>query len=1543
MECGTYLFDDVCEPWKHTLRSLLVEPFSEFDRWSCGDQVLLHGIAGHFEDGRQKCVLGRLVPFEGLDFSTTTANVWIERNEQCSDVCIPVGAKFGLSKAKVQSLNPLSIQITQNSILWFVPSHDQDFPCNFCHLFCGAYAGWERACQWLVGQKGLSIASTISVDAAHDVMKIWSLQHNAPFWEHDVPLNHSKCDPHCGVLMPIQNLSWNNLCRHQSNLVFSLSPPCQPWSLGGVGMGFNSENGMSMGYAIYCIRIVRPVLALFECADSTPGHSHFKLIRHGLAFAGYKLVWTTISHFHELSAMHRSRWLAVWARNDVQTADFPSNLKISVPGKMPWNHALYSFFIPKSLLDQLLLDDHLEGIYGDFRFLPKGKKSGLSVNATNDQVLRARVLQPHTNMPTLCASYSQQHLLSEKHLLKKGIFAPLIQKEDAFSFIDPLCFLSLLGTPSDQSVICADDIEVLFRHIGNAISTPQALLAILVALGSVGLCRIPIVATVIECWKSRVTREHVIVLSAKSSFVVAPKLKAKFFFHWCGLEQSKGDITLHFDGIDTTFSVCTDMTIGVFLMMCGFENPNEQGIQCSTNKVVLDHATEMCKLQGYDIDIECVSDWVNPNVQCLAVFHVDMQETQIWTCEANHDGINLPQVVTISPHENDFGDVKLFEHQKQIESYSKCFLFHVQTGEKIECFLPNEVNAIDLQQVLQFEIGYNGNCDFQWGECPIRNDGNRIFIVDLTSRMQPDGRIIVLLWEGSPIAIKSIHSSFLPANLARQEGLFAQHVTLNGSHIDMFGKVEVDHGDSIDFRSEQPLISRETFQQAWNSRRDFISTTAECIATDEINFALCCIRASPFKPFCAPILDARAENVSASAAKLQQALSGVAHIALAEEVLCIVPILINRHWCGVEISCSKNVWKIVLVGVPQSHHDSFMQVVRSAVSFPDAKISTFVAPLVSFPGLCGWVLIKRWFKKVGIVEDFLCRYDQVFTHSEIIEPFKRCFLAQGGCSTLRSICGFAITFRSAFFAIIGTIDAPTLLKADTLLFGGAEDDEDMANGERAKSGVPTQKETPNPTDPWTKFDPWMSRTQKQCKWEDLKLAKDHPFVNSGGKSLSQVHKQQLNSNTGGIAFATRPAATDLVKVVPTEPAAILVPASDKPLHPSILPSQISGPFEVVVEDANTGAIYKRQTMLIQIKPLVKYQLASPVYNAKLDDIKEIVLEVDSRLNKAQFEKPLDTFKKFIDEQFPAEVFQGVNIYGYRKFTPNGAEQNHCVHQVMCKLPVQKRTAAIERSLLGPIAVRDFIPKGERSDETSVVPKFWPVDKQSRDEALKATSGLEGFAGLIISKRGIAARCWAKKIGILRKALLPGDDRLCELNINVIPRFVKDSTGWPLAISPGEVIKATYHAVKIAPVPTRCFRVLGVTCWQLSFQDEPDCGKFVVKFNTELHEILLADPGTQINPKQQRKQDKSEKTVVKSQPSNVNSQSTVANDDVADRVSILEAKFQTFEKRQEKVEAQLQSGFDNIHSQLRQVLNAVSQPREKTPTGETPPPKFPKNY
>ena len=693
MECDPHLFSRIKDPWKNKLRSLLVENPSDYNQWKCGDSALFYGIAGQWKDERQIFEMYNLIPFKGLSLSPNPIVGLIERDEQCSSVSIPAGAMFGVADAVVQSVSPLQLKITDNSKLWYISDVDRHFPINFCHHFCGSFGGWGRACEWLASSKDFRTKSVISVDAAYDVMKIWSLQNNSSFLEQHIPCSHVDSAQHVGALMPIQNLAWTNLCRYQCNMVCTFSPPCQPWSLGGVGMGFESDNGMSMGSAIYAIRIVRPIIALFECADTVPGHPHYKLIRYGLAFAGYTMVWTSISTYHELSAMQRSRWLSIWVRNDIKSFEITGDFKMSVPGKMPWNHAMYSFFLPFALRQQLLLDDQLRGIYGDVRFLPKNRKSCLSVGVGCEGVLQARVLPEKSQMPTLCASYTQQHLLSEDHLLKKGIFAPLAKIGEDFLFIDPFRFISLLGMPCDQTIFCDCDTEVIFRHIGNAISVPHALVSILIALTSVGFTRIPIVRSVVECWNARTMRVYAVVLVARDFFIITPKDKAKFFFHHCGLSQSKGDICLSFTDVDGTWFVPSETTIESFLSLCGFENIVDQGIQCAINRVVVHPSTTIGSLQGFDVDIEWFSRWINPDAECIASFQIHMQHTQEWT---------PPPIVAGSQsgeHENVHEVLRDDPPNEPVLSGCEvfpCFLFFTPTGEKIECFLPQHVTADDF-------------------------------------------------------------------------------------------------------------------------------------------------------------------------------------------------------------------------------------------------------------------------------------------------------------------------------------------------------------------------------------------------------------------------------------------------------------------------------------------------------------------------------------------------------------------------------------------------------------------------------------------------------------------------------------------------------------------------------------------------------------------------------------------------------------------------------------------------------------------------------
>lgn len=229
--------------------------------------------------------------------------------------------------------------------------------------------------------------------------------------------------------------------------------------------------------------------------------------------------------------------------------------------------------------------------------------------------------------------------------------------------------------------------------------------------------------------------------------------------------------------------------------------------------------------------------------------------------------------------------------------------------------------------------------------------------------------------------------------------------------------------------------------------------------------------------------------------------------------------------------------------------------------------------------------------------------------------------------------------------------------------------------------------------------------------------------------------------------------------------------------------------------------------------------------------------------------------------------------------------------------------------------------------------------------MKTCSNLAGFAGVAVVRKGLTVRAWCSNIVQVRRTLLAGDTRVTEDNIDVIPRFVYQPTGWPLSIAAADIVKAVKFACGQAPIPSRCFRSLGVTTWTLSFASKPTPLRFGAMFNQEICEILMSESDLRDVPptKQSKGGYKGSKGGSKNPPKEGKGGATqIPNEELVktnDRLTSLEGKFAQMEKRQDSIESQLTTNFDAIQNQLRQVIHMV-QPRaaSPSPTGYTPPPK-----
>ena len=243
-----------------------------------------------------------------------------------------------------------------------------------------------------------------------------------------------------------------------------------------------------------------------------------------------------------------------------------------------------------------------------------------------------------------------------------------------------------------------------------------------------------------------------------------------------------------------------------------------------------------------------------------------------------------------------------------------------------------------------------------------------------------------------------------------------------------------------------------------------------------------------------------------------------------------------------------------------------------------------------------------------------------------------------------------------------------------------------------------------------------------------------------------------------------------------------------------------------------------------------------------------------------------------------------------------------------------------------------------------MPRFWPVSATGLHQVIATARGLPGFAGIQVTKRGLAVRAWISQLAEARKVFMTEDERICEANLATVPKVLYNAAGWPAGVRPASLVECVQKATKQAPIPTRAFRNSGVHCWTLRFEVPPTPEKFAVQINGTIHEILLS-PVSAANPKGKSKGSNNKvKSKDNSEPKPTTGEivkvvSTTSTSDTA-RIDALERKFDVFEKKQDQLEVKLDQRYNEIADSLRQLLHSSSS-RTRDQTGETPPGKHSK--
>ena len=1037
---------------------------------------------------------------------------------------------------------------------------------------------------------------------------------------------------------------------------------------------------------------------------------------------------------------------------------------------------MYDFPVPSQIQHQLKLGNDLCLIYGDPDLLPPSKKSIGALRSTTE-VLQSRCIKQNEVLPTLCAMYSQQHLIDKDHLKQKGIFAALQCVDGVFQFFSPLLFASLLGAVVTEPVFLPVKLAPAFLHIGNAISVPHAVLTLAVGFFALKFTDLSVTKVVSSAWADRLTVSNTIVFRSRDFVVMCPLQCIRFALPKINMccDASKTNWVVIIEGVELRVSIDANTTILNILKQIGCESNALKNVMVSTEGKAIPWNTRARELCGVSLSL------TKSNCIFLAL------------C------IETSSVA------------------------SEC--------DSLDCAILAEISRIE--------------------QCVDEKTHPILPCFDTTQEEMPESKRICI-------------RSFAPEVKTMRASLFVHQGI--------------------------PL------------------------ATDELDWII---------SVCAPKQLTQMQKIVGSDWKsIEQAIAQIVHSCTTNSfVKCLI--LFDNHWFALEVRKSQHI-EFFCVNSPKKLRSELFLLFESFKGVNGFKGTCGFSESSFNHGFCGWELIINWF---GIV------FPQFDSHAfEITEFIKSNGPIAGKKPEETRLLRLWEIVCSARFHFLQTLSPSHSIHG--IKIGLANDDQIMTD--------PANAEKPKPDDPWLQpnEDPW-NQAKKSCKWEDLKLPDDHHFKNPKGKQVAQLHRHQITANNSGIAFATKSCVVDIFAISPPKSTALLLPNTEKLSFPQMPSLSITGPYEIVVRDQGLNSIYKRQVLLVQTDKEVQFQLPKASYAATTTEFKELVIEIDERLipkdlSSTILAKPLDTLKTKLLEQIPG-------VFGFRIVKMQANKDSHRVFQAVCKIQADQRTTCLERSGAGDVFIRDFIPKGDTIDDLTIVPRFWQTDKISKDEALRMSSSIPGFAGLVHTRRGIAVRAWCNRVASIRQIILAHDDRINELNQSVIPRVIRDSTGWPSIIGPQEIVRATVHAVSLPPIPTRCYKAQGVTTWTLAFDSTPKIDKFMVQINDKTYEIILTIPNEKQSTVPKAKFVKTAKGGGKGKKASVDdAPSSIAEDANAQRITSLEAKFSAMERRQDSLECKINDGFCSVNDQLRQVLNAIQPRGANNQTGMTPPSKAQKS-
>ena len=382
-------------------------------------------------------------------------------------------------------------------------------------LFGGGYGGWTYAAH-VLAKLGVP-CQVVAVESNLKACLNYSINHVVPIINgyERVPeglLDNLKkgCVIHGNAVSSL----WVPAVAKWSPNIITISSPCPPWSLAGIGKGMNCADGLLLPESLFQARWMQPDYICIEQVAGFQHHHHKRFLMKTIAMIGYAVIWSSVVDLAHVGPVSRTRWLAILKKVSNQSLlDKPSFCISHIERHTP---RTFDSILPTDETHdpQLMITPEMKKVADQPQYLPNNKRL-----KTGEAPFAARVYTADDRIPVIMASYGSQHLFPHDAMASKGCLAHFFADHDGARLLHP-CEVAFLHGVTDQ-VFTFSKFADSWHILGNQIATAHALMVLTQAIGTyphfASFCSMD---QVFRCWQeSRLTTSNTVRLSGTTGML----------------------------------------------------------------------------------------------------------------------------------------------------------------------------------------------------------------------------------------------------------------------------------------------------------------------------------------------------------------------------------------------------------------------------------------------------------------------------------------------------------------------------------------------------------------------------------------------------------------------------------------------------------------------------------------------------------------------------------------------------------------------------------------------------------------------------------------------------------------------------------------------------------------------------------------------------------------------------------------------------------------------------------------------------------------